>query len=180
MNVSNQLRMTVYASLFAALIAAGAFIAIPIGPVPIVLQNMFVLLAGIILGPRWGVASIGVYLLIGALGFPVFAGGTGGIGRLFGPTGGYLLAYLPCVFVTGVISEKLGKKLVYDIIAMVMGSLIVYAGGVPWLKAVTGMAWSKTIAVGMYPFIIGDILKIAAGAFAAKIIRPVIQDLREK
>ena len=58
-----------------------------------------------------------------------------------------------------------------------MGSLIVYAGGVPWLKAVTGMAWSKTFAVGMYPFIIGDILKIAAGAFAAKIIRPVIQDL---
>ena len=117
---------------------------------------------------------------MGALGFPVFAGGTGGVGRLFGPTGGYLLAYLPCVFVTGLISEELGKKsekrFFLDMIAMAAGSIIVYAAGVPWLKIVTGMAWSKTFAVGMYPFIIGDILKITAGAFAAKIIRPIIQN----
>jgi biotin transport system substrate-specific component len=75
MNSSNQLRMMVYASLFAALTAAGAFLAIPIGPVPIVLQNMFVFLAGLLLGPRWGLASVAVYLLAGAFGLPVFAGG---------------------------------------------------------------------------------------------------------
>ncbi|MDD4464193.1 MAG: biotin transporter BioY, partial [Desulfobacterales bacterium] len=66
MNPSDQLRMTVYASLMAALTAAGAFIAIPVGPVPIVLQNMFVLLSGLILGSRWGLASVGAYLLAGA------------------------------------------------------------------------------------------------------------------
>ncbi len=175
MNISNQLRMTVYASLFAALIAAGAFIAIPIGPVPIVLQNMFVLLAGIILGSRWGLACVSVYLLMGALGFPVFAGGTGGIGRLFGPTGGYLLSYLPAVYATGIISEKLQKTMANDIIAMVAGSLIVYAAGVPWLKYVTGMGWNKAVAVGMYPFLIGDIIKIIAAAYAAKIIRPIVK-----
>ncbi len=175
MNVSNQLRMTVYTSLFAALIAAGAFIAIPIGPVPIVLQNMFVLLAGIILGHRWGIACVAVYLLMGALGFPVFAGGTGGIGRLFGPTGGYLFSYLPAVFVTGIISEKSGCNMLSDIIAMTAGSLIVYAAGVPWLKFVTGMEWSKAIALGMYPFLIGDIIKIIAASFAAKIIRPIVK-----
>ena len=71
----NQLRMTVFASLLAALMAAGAFLAIPIGPVPIVLQNMFVLLAGLLLGSRWGLASVAVYLLTGACGLPVFAGG---------------------------------------------------------------------------------------------------------
>ncbi|NQU65132.1 MAG: biotin transporter BioY, partial [SAR324 cluster bacterium] len=76
-NIS-QLRPTVYASLFAALISAGAFMAIPIGPVPIVLQNMFVLLAGVILGWKWGVASVLIYLLAGAVGFPVFSGGRGG------------------------------------------------------------------------------------------------------
>jgi len=66
--------MMVYASLFAALTAVGAFVAIPIGPVPIVLQNMFVYLAGLLLGSRWGLASVGVYLLAGTCGLPVFAG----------------------------------------------------------------------------------------------------------
>ena len=85
---STSLRMTVYASLLAALIAAGAYLALPIGPVPIVLQNLFVFLSGLLLGPRWGVASVGGYLMAGALGLPVVAGGVGGVGRLAGPTGG--------------------------------------------------------------------------------------------
>jgi len=173
MNISNQLKMTVYASLFAALIAVGAFLAIPIGPVPIVLQNLFVLLAGIILGPKWGLASVGIYLLAGGLGFPVFAGGTGGIGQLFGPTGGYLLSYLPAVTVTGIISEKLGKRPLWDMIAMVAGSVVVFAIGVSWLKIITNMDWTNAFMVGMFPFIPGDIVKIAAGTFSAKIIRPV-------
>ncbi|NOX34403.1 MAG: biotin transporter BioY [Deltaproteobacteria bacterium] len=174
MNNSKQLKMTVYTSLFVAFIAIGAFIAIPIGPVPIVLQNMFVLLAAIILGPLWGLACVGIYLLIGLAGLPVFAGGTSGIGKLFGPTGGYLLGYLPCVFVTAGISKALGKKLSTDIIAMVIGSLIVYGAGVPWLKVVTSMTFEKAVAVGMYPFLIGDALKIIAAAFIAKTLRPVI------
>ncbi|MBU1343387.1 MAG: biotin transporter BioY [Proteobacteria bacterium] len=175
MDTSNQLRMTVYTSLFVAFIAIGAFIAIPVGPVPIVLQNMFVLLAGIILGPVWGLVCVAVYLLIGLAGLPVFAGGTSGIGKLFGPTGGYLLGYLPCVFVTGSISKGLGKKMSSDMIAMLIGSLIVYAAGVPWLKVVTAMTFEKAIAVGMVPFLIGDALKIVAAAFIAKTLRPVIK-----
>ena len=84
MKTSTQLRMTVYASLMAALTAAGAYLSIPIGPVPIVLQNLFVFLSGLLLGCRWGLASVGVYLLAGALGLPVFAGGAGGLARLVG------------------------------------------------------------------------------------------------
>ena len=173
--MSTDLKMTVYTSLFVALIAIGAFVAIPIGPVPIVLQNMFVLLSAIILGPRWGLACIGIYLLIGLAGLPVFAGGTSGVGKLFGPTGGYLLGYLPAVFVTASISKALGEKISYDIIAMVIGSLIIYAAGVPWLKIVTSMTYTKALAVGMYPFLIGDLLKIIAAALIAKSIRPVIK-----
>ncbi len=175
MTTSRQLKYITYSSLFVALIAAGAFLAIPIGPVPIVLQNMFVLLAGIILGPRWGLACVGVYLLIGACGLPVFANGKAGIGIIFGPTGGYLLGYLPAVFVTGLISKNGKKKIVVDIFAMIIGSLIVYAAGVPWLKIVTGMGWNKALIVGMYPFIIGDVLKIIAAGFIAKAIRPYIK-----
>ncbi len=169
------IKSTVYAALFVALIACGAFISIPIGPVPIVLQNMFVLLAGLILGPVWGLACVGVYLIIGLAGLPVFAGGTAGIGKLFGPTGGYLLSYLPAVFITAAVSKELKKTLTGDLIALLAGSLIVYAIGVPWLKVVTGMSWSKAIAVGMYPFLIGDGLKVVAAAFIAKKLRPLMR-----
>jgi biotin transport system substrate-specific component len=172
---TTQLRMTVYAALFAALVAVGAFIAIPIGPVPIVLQNFFVLLAALLLGPRWGVAAVGVYLLSGICGLPVFAGGTAGIGRIMGPTGGYLLGYLPAVFITAWLARKGGYRTWADIAAMVCGSLLVYACGVPWLKIVTGMSFSKALAVGMIPFLIGDVLKIAAAVPVVKALRPIVQ-----
>ena len=174
MNTSSQLRMTVYASLLAALTAAGAYLSIPIGPVPIILQNMFVLLSGLLLGSRWGLASVGVYILAGACGLPVFAGGLGGISRIAGPTGGYLLGYLPAVYVIGLITEKIKQNMVVDVIAMICGCIIIYACGVTWLKVLTGMTLAKTLTVGMYPFLIGDALKIAAAAAIAKSLRPVI------
>ena len=176
MDSTSQLRMTVFASLFAALMAAGAYLAIPIGPVPIVLQNMFVLLAGLLLGSRWGLASVAVYLLTGACGLPVFAGGLGGIGRIVGPTGGYLIGYLPAVFITGYISEKTAKRMCYDILAMICGTIVLYACGLAWLKILTGMTWSKIMMVGMYPFLIGDALKIAAAAVIARALRPVMRN----
>lgn len=174
MNISKDLRMTVYSSLFAALIAAGAYIAIPIGPVPIVLQNMFVFMAPILLGTRWGLASLGLYLFMGACGLPVFAGGAGGIGRLFGPTGGYLIGYIPAVLITGFIAQKIEQKIFGNVIAMLAGSIIIYATGVPWLKFVTAMSWEKAFLAGMYPFIIGDIIKIAAAHYCIKFLRPIL------
>lgn len=171
----NQLRMIVYASLLAALMAAGAYLAIPVGPVPIVMQNMFVFLAGLLLGGRWGLASVAVYLLTGALGLPVFAGGMGGIGRIIGPTGGYLIGYLSAVFIVGYISEKAAARIGYDVLAMVCGTIVLYACGVTWLKILTGMTWTKTLTVGMYPFLIGDAIKIAAAALIARALRPVVR-----
>lgn len=175
MDSSNQLRMMVYASLLAALTAAGAFLAIPIGPVPIVLQNMFVFLTGLLLGSRWGLASVGVYLLAGAIGLPVFAGGLGGISRIVGPTGGYLIGYLPTVFLIGKISKSTNPRVVFDVLAMICGSIVLYACGITWLKIYTGMTLAKTLVVGMYPFLIGDALKIAAATAIARALRPVIK-----
>jgi len=167
--------MMVFASLLAALMAAGAFLAIPVGPVPIVLQNMFVFLAGLLLGSRWGIASVAVYLLTGACGLPVFAGGLGGIGRIVGPTGGYLIGYLPAVFIAGYISEKTDKRFGYDILAMICATVVLYSCGVTWLKILTGMTWSKTMIVGMLPFLLGDALKIVAAAAIARAIRPILR-----
>lgn len=174
MNTSKQLRMTVYASLMAAMIAAGAYLAIPIGPVPIVLQNLFVFLSGLLLGSRWGFACVAVYILVGACGLPIFSIGRGGIGHILGPTGGYLMGFLPAVYVIGLITEKTEQLVIIDVIAMVCGGIIIYACGVTWLKILTGMTLTKTLAVGMYPFIPGDALKIAAAVPIAKALRPII------
>jgi biotin transport system substrate-specific component len=156
------------------LTAVGALVAIPIGPVPIVLQNFFVFLTGLFLGSRWGLASVGIYLIAGILGFPVFAGGTGGIGRIIGPTGGYLVGYIPAVFIIGVIVEKRRTSLYLDIVALVSGSLILYLFGVTWLKIITGMSAGKALAVGMLPFLPGDALKIAAAIASARVLRRTI------
>ncbi|SHK50799.1 biotin transport system substrate-specific component [Desulfatibacillum alkenivorans DSM 16219] len=171
-----QIRNMVLGALMAALMAVGAYIAIPVGPVPIVLQNMFVMMAGLILGPWWGAASVGIYMLAGILGMPVFSGGGAGLVQFMGPTGGYLFAYLPAVVLIGLISGQgknyhdnpaagaVTKAMVYDVLAMVLGSALVYAIGVSRLKSMAGFSWGKAWAVGMAPFLIGDVIKIAANA----------------
>ncbi|PHR23182.1 MAG: BioY family transporter [Desulfotalea sp.] len=173
LNISNQLQMTVYSSLMAALIAVGAFIAIPIGPVPIVLQNLFVMLAGLLLGARWGMASVGVYLLAGVCGLPVFSGGGAGIGHFFGPTGGYLLSYLPAVFVVGSIAER-STGLFARTVGLVGAHALIFLMGVTWLKVATGMSIAKAMAVGMFPFLIGDVVKIVAAILIARALQPLV------
>ncbi len=174
------IRSAVLTSLFAALIAAGAYISVPLGPVPITLQTFFILTAGILGGRKIGVSAVIIYLIAGALGLPVFSGGTGSIAHFFGPTGGYLLASIPAVYVTGIFSE-LGTKmyhLLFDqkaqlmrsvivqtvlvTIGTLLGSMIFYFIGVPWLKVILQIDWGKAYGLGMGPFIIGDIIKMIA------------------
>jgi biotin transport system substrate-specific component len=170
-----QLRWTVLASLMAALTAVGAYIHIPIGPVPMVLSTLFVLLSGLLLGSRWGLISVGIYLLVGAMGIPVFAGGKGGFAHFFGPTGGYLLGYALSAWITGFISERSRGSMALDVVAILVGSLAVYWIGVPWLKIMMKMSWTKTFAVGMIPFLIGDAVKGAAAFILARSCRPMLR-----
>jgi biotin transport system substrate-specific component len=170
-----KLRMLVLASLMAALTAVGAYIHVPIGPVPIVLSTLFVLLSGLLLGSHWGMASMGLYLLVGAIGIPVFAGGKGGFAHFFGPTGGYLLGYVLASWITGFISERSRGLLVLDIFAVLVGSLTIYSLGVPWLKMVTQMSWPKTLVVGVVPFLIGDAIKASVAIILARSVRPVLK-----
>ena len=170
-----KLRWMVLASLMAALTAVGAYIHVPIGPVPIVLSTLFVLLAGLLLGSRWGSASMALYLLVGAIGIPVFAGGKGGFAHFFGPTGGYLLGYVLASWITGFISEHSRGLLVPDIFAVVVGSLAIYSLGIPGLKLITQMSWTKTFMVGMVPFLIGDAMKASVAVILARSVRPILK-----
>jgi biotin transport system substrate-specific component len=169
-----RLRGTVLASLMAALTAVGAYIHIPVGPVPIVLTTLFVLLSGLLLGSRWGLTSMGVYLLVGAIGMPVFAGGRGGLAHFFGPTGGYLVGYGLSAWVVGLISERCKGVMAWEIMAVILGVLSIYALGVPWLKVVAQMSWTKALGVGVVPFLIGDAVKAAAALVLARAVRPMM------
>ncbi len=158
-----QMHTMVFASFFSALMIIGAYIKIPVGPVPIVLTNMFVLLSGLVLGSRWGLASTAVYLLLGALGMPVFSAG-GGIALFAGPTGGYLAGYALAAWVTGSIIERTGKPALFSLVALITGAIVIYVPGVFWLKHILHLSWPGTLAVGVFPFLPGDGLKIA-GAY---------------
>ncbi len=170
-----KLGFTVLASLMAALTAVGAYILIPIGPVPGVLSTLFVLVSGLLLGSRWGLASIGLYLLVGAMGIPVFAGGKGGFAHFFGPTGGYLFGYALSAWLTGFISERARGSLILDVVAVSIGSLAIYMVGVPWLKIIMNLSWSRTLWIGMVPFLIGDGLKGGVAVLLARSTRPMLK-----
>lgn len=169
-----QLQYMVYASLMAALIAMGAYIHIPLGPVPIVLQNLFVPLAALLLGSRWGSISVAIYLFAGAMGIPVFAGAKGGLAHFLGPTGGYLLGFLLAAWVTGSITEHLTERPIAILLAVTLGMLTIYAVGVPWLKHAAGLTWSKAVLVGMVPFLVGDVFKAGAAVVLARALKPMV------
>lgn len=172
-NQALNIRMTVYASLFTALIIIGGYLSfpIPLSPVPIVLSDFFVVLAGLFLGAVWGVAGVGLYVFLGALGLPVFAGGKAGLAVLFGPTGGYLFGFIICAFVVGLICGRGKPSAAKDLAALIVGYVAVYAFGVPWLKAVLNLTWGKALAAGLFPFIPGTIVKVVAAMGLARILR---------
>jgi biotin transport system substrate-specific component len=134
---------------------------------------MFVMLTGLLLGPTWGLTSVGLYLLAGTCGLPVFSGGGAGLAHILGPTGGYLLGYLPAVFAIGFISSRF-SSMVAKLLALCLGAALVYFFGVSWLKVVTGMSFTKAFAVGMFPFLIGDAIKIIAALLIARAISPLL------
>ena len=166
-----------FTALFAALIASGAFVAIPVGPVPIGLQNFFALLSGLILGPFLGAASVALFLAAGITGLPVFAnnGSPMGIARLVGPTGGYLFGYLAGAAAAGLIAgfPRPGNNLSVRrlVLATLAGFLVVYIPGVVQLKMILNISWSRAITVGFYPFLAGDALKGIAAALITRRLR---------
>lgn len=173
MNTSSTLTYSRIA-LFAALIAAGSYISIPLpgSPVPVVLANLFAVLAGMVLGPVNGAISAGIYLLIGTAGLPVFSAGSGGPAHLVGPTGGYLFGYVAAALVTGILIRILHparynnfRATAYGTLAAIAGMAAVYLPGVLWMAFVLELSLPAALATGVVPFIPGDILKaVVAGA----------------
>ena len=151
------------ALLFAGLTFVGASIRIPLQPVPITLQTLFVLLAGAMLGPRLGSLGQWFYVGLGAIGLPLFAGGASGPGVIAGPTGGYLLGFLVAPIVVGKLIER-RRSLWWPPLIFWLGSLTILGLGVAHLTLFyTHDLWGA-LGVGYAPFVVGDILKILAAA----------------
>jgi len=153
-------------------------IPLPVGPVPLVAQNFFAVLAGLLLGPLWGAASVLAFILIGALGFPVFSAGRGGIAHLAGPTGGYIAGYLVAAIVAGLFARRRGK--VSSILGAVSGFIVILALGVLRLKLLRNVDWAKALAAGVLPFLIGDAIKAALASFVSISLGPFVDSLTRR
>jgi biotin transport system substrate-specific component len=165
------LHRLVWTALMAALVAVGAYLHLNIGPVPISLQTLFVILAGFVLGPKHGTMAIGLYLLAGAVGLPVFAGGKGGIGHIFGPTGGFLFGFAVSAWVAGLaVTGRPDAGWIRLTMYGLAASLATFVVGLPWLKLTLGFTWGKTVSVGMLPFLPGMFLKLAAVVLAYRFL----------
>lgn len=154
---------------FAAALAAASQVAIPLPgtPVPITLQPMVVVLAGMMLGPTLGVASMVLYLAVGATGLPVFAPvGPPGIARFVGPTGGYLIAYPFAAYTAGFLAPRF-PSLMGRWLAAVLGMAVIFVGGLSQLTILTGSIGSA-IALGMTPFAVLDLVKAFVAALLAR------------
>lgn len=183
--------ISAFVALFAAIISVSCFIKIPIGPIPIVLQNMMVVLCGVLMGSYLGGAPGAVWLLAGLAGLPVYSGGASGIGVWIGPTGGFLPGYLIGAVVAGFIAGKPSvqekkitlKVTVRIVIAMLAGMIILYVPGLlhfaKWAVSAGKVPADKTVfaycmSACCLPFIPGDILKLVVAVPVALKIRPVL------
>ena len=155
----------VYAALFGSLTAAGALIVIPLPPVPITAQTFFLNVSAVLLGGQLGALSQFIYVMLGVVGIPVFAGGTAGLGVIFGPTGGYLLGFIVAAFVIGMVNRmKNSAGIFWNIFSMLIGMLIIYLLGSLQLSLVAKMSFQKALTIGVLPFILGDIIKVLLAA----------------
>jgi biotin transport system substrate-specific component len=136
---------------------------LPFGPIPVTGQTFAVLMIGALLGPRRGCLAVLAYLMEGAAGLPVFAFG-GGLGEFAGPTGGYLAGFLPAAYVTGFLARRgWDRRMSTTVLAMAIGNTAIYACGLFWLCCLMGVT-TGVLAAGLYPFVAGDLLKIALAA----------------
>ncbi len=182
---SRRLRFLTKCAVFTAVLAVIAPFSISIGPVPISLATFAIYLAAAVLGLEGGVFSVIAYLLLGAVGVPVFSGFYGGLQKLIGPTGGYLVGYIFLAAVVGFVADRLSgagfksgwrKKLcpVLSVLGMVLGTAVLYAFGTAWFMFITGNSLGASLSACVIPFIAGDMIKIIAAASVCEVLRAAI------
>lgn len=144
---------------------------IPVSPVPISLTMFALYLAAYVLGTKLGTISCLLYLLLGAVGLPVFSGFSGGLGKLTGPTGGYLVGFIFLAFICGFFIDRFPGKLWLHAVGMVCGITVCYIFGTAWLALQMDMTFTGALAIGVIPYLPGDAVKIIIALIAGPILR---------
>lgn len=165
----------VFTAMFAALIAVCSILSVPVGEVPVTLQTFAVCLSAAMLGHKRGTLSVLIYILLGAVGVPVFAGMKGGVGVLAGPTGGYIAGFLLTAFIVGIAAGKWRRRALPLTLSMVIGVLACYAVGTAWFMLITKMNVGESLALCVLPFLIPDAVKIAAAVVLSNRLSKVVK-----
>ena len=160
----------VITALMAAVTCILAPLSIPIGPIPISLTNFAIYLSLYLLNWKMGTLSYIIYLLVGLVGLPVFSGFTGGVGKLAGSTGGYIIGFIPMAIIAGIVIDKFTNRGI-QILGMIVGTAICYAFGTAWFCLQAGYTVGAALAVCVIPFIPADLCKMVI----AMIIGPMIR-----
>lgn len=172
--MSNKIRQMTLCALMAALMCILGPLSIPIGPIPISLTGLVVYLTIYILGTREAFVSYVVYLLLGAVGLPVFSGFSGGIAKLAGPTGGYLVGYIFTIFICGLIVEKTERKLISTFLGMMLGTVVAYLFGTVWFVIQADATVGYALTVCVLPFIPFDLGKMGIAIGLGKAVRAAL------
>lgn len=164
--------MTITALITAVLCIMGPLaIVVPISPVPISLATLAIYFAVYVLGAKGGMFSCLLYLLMGTIGLPIFSGFSGGIGKLMGPTGGYLTGYLALAFIAGAFIEKWQGNRYLQAVGMILGTAVCYMSGTCWLAWQSDISFGAALGLGVLPFIPGDIIKLAIAVTTGPVLR---------
>ena len=163
------LTQLIFMALMAAVMCIAGPLAVPIGPVPITLTNLVIYIAVGVLGTAQG--TISYYLLLGMVGLPVFSGYAGGLGKLAGPTGGYLIGFIAMALIGGIVMEVSHRKLIPTLIGWFIGTAVDYLFGTLWFMFVTKMNLSASLMMCVVPFIPGDLIKIVLAYCLSKKIK---------
>lgn len=177
MNTSMMARVALMAAVTA--VAAQIAVPLPFSPVPFTFQVLAVVLAGLLLGPRYGALAMGIYLLIGAIGVPVFAQFSGGLGKIVGPTGGYLVSYPLAAAVAGLAARAArdagrSRALWTSFLAGTVALGVIYVLGATWLAVVAQLPPAVAVAQGVLPFVVLDLIKVGIAGLVAVAAAPAI------
>ena len=167
--------MMTMTGVMAAITSVLAPLALPVGPVPVTLVNLVIYLSLYLLGGRLASISCLIYILLGLAGMPVFAGFTGGAGKLLGPTGGYILGYLVMAVVSGVFVDRFSSRILHGM-GMIIGTALCYGLGTAWYCFSAQTTPAAALALCVFPFIPGDVIKIGA----ALTLGPILRERLEK
>lgn len=176
MNNNIDIKKSLTIALMAAVISVLSPISmsIPISPVPISLSTFVIYLTANILGGINAAFSTIIYVLLGIVGVPVFTGFTGGVAKVLGPTGGYIISYVFLAIISGCIIEKNQNNIIMCFVGMILGTIVLYIVGTLWLAHVAGMTFDKALLAGVIPFIPGDIIKMILAYILGRNIKRIL------